>query len=399
METISDSKVANEYLEGLLCDLVSRKSIPHAVMAVARGDGSFRWCGAMGEARPDGTQVRPDTPYFIASIDKLLTATIILKLTERGLLHLDEPISAYLAGSLIGGIHCLGGVDHTDSITVRNLLSHTSGLPDWLEDRPKGGSSLIDWLIRDGDMSLGLDDMIGTVRGRLLPHFPPQPIEEERPKVRYSDTNYILLITIIEAVTGQPLHKVHDELLFQPLKLRHTWLAGRSQPLEQTSEPTSLWFGMEPLEIPRLLHSTWAVYSTVDDTMRFLLGLMRGEVFDNPETLAQMQQRWNRFGLPLDRAALRLPSWPIEYGLGIMRFHDPVLQLVGRLPRILRPVYPAPAVLGHTGSTGAWLFYCPHSDLLLSGTVNQATAGALPFRLIHKVLRAVGGRRRSDVAE
>jgi hypothetical protein len=91
-----------------------------------------------------------------------------------------------------------------------------------------------------------------------------------------------------------------------------------------------------------------------------------------------MQQRWNRFGLPFDRAALRSPGWPIEYGLGIMRF---------RLPWIFTPLHPMPAVVGHTGSTGCWLFYCPERDLFLAGSVDEVTAGALPYRLVPRVLQ------------
>jgi D-alanyl-D-alanine carboxypeptidase len=96
-----------------------------------------------------------------------------------------------------------------------------------------------------------------------------------------------------------------------------------------------------------------------------------------------MQQRWNRFGLPLDAAALRAPSWPIEYGLGLMRF---------QLPRFLTPLHPMPAVIGHTGSTGSWLFHCPELDVRIAGTVNQATAGAVPYRFVPKLLRALDPR-------
>jgi hypothetical protein len=123
--------------------------------------------------------------------------------------------------------------------------------------------------------------------------------------------------------------------------------------------------------------------------LRFLRVVTTGAVFDHPSTQALMQSDWRRFGLPLDSAALRSPSWPIEYGLGIMRFHDPFMKLLARLPRIFRPMYPAPAVVGHTGSTGSWLFHCPDLDLLLSGTVDQATAGALPYRFVPKILKAV----------
>jgi len=393
METTVD--ILNNRLHKLLHTLVARSKVPHAVLAVSSGDGSFHWVKAIGEARPGGPQMQPDTPYFIASIDKLLTATAVLKLHEQGGINLNVPISEYLAEDLIGGLHWLEGMDHTNAITIRHLLSHTSGLADWLEDHPRGGPSLIDRLIRDGDMALGLQDILHIVRDRLSPHFAPQPFGLKRRKVRYCDTNFILLIAIIETVTGKPLHQVHEELMFKPLNMHHTWLAGRSKPITSTLEPAMLWYDRKLLNIPRLLHSSWAIYSTAEDTLKFLRALIRGEAFANPGTLDLMQECWIRFGIPLDRAAARSPSWPIEYGLGMMRFHDPILRLLGRLPRYLRPVYPAPAVVGHTGSTGSWLFYCPELDFMFSGTVNQATAGALPFRLVPKVLKVVDGCRQS----
>jgi hypothetical protein len=104
---------------------------------------------------------------------------------------------------------------------------------------------------------------------------------------------------------------------------------------------------------------------------------MRGEVFQTPKTLASMLCSWHRFGFPLDRAAIRSPGWPIEYGIGVMRF---------RLPRLFTPATPMPSVLGHTGSTGCWLFFCPELDVLLAGSVGEATAGAVPFKTVPKIL-------------
>jgi hypothetical protein len=74
---------------------------------------------------------------------------------------------------------------------------------------------------------------------------------------------------------------------------------------------------------------------------------------------------------------MRSPSWPIEYGFGIMRF---------RLPRVFTLMRPLPTALGHTGSTGCWLFYCPQWDMLLAGSVDEVTAGAVPYRIIPKIL-------------
>jgi CubicO group peptidase (beta-lactamase class C family) len=246
-------------------------------------------------------------------------------------------------------------------------------------------------VVAEGDFPIGFDDLINFTRTQLSPHFPPQPMDARRQKVRYSDTNFMLLIGMIESVTGRPLHDVYDEFFFEPLELRHTWLDGYSKPYEPTLEPAQVWIKDKPLHIPLLMRSTWAIYSTVADTMSFLRALTDGSAFDDPATSTSMHRRWNRFGVPLDRAALQLPTWPIEYGLGIMRFHDPLLKFLQRMPHKLVPIYPAPAVIGHTGSTGSWLFHCPTLKLMLSGTVDQANAGALPYRLIPKILGMIHG--------
>jgi len=78
-----------------------------------------------------------------------------------------------------------------------------------------------------------------------------------------------------------------------------------------------------------------------------------------------------------------------------MRFHDPFLKILSHVPRPFALLYPAPAVIGHTGSTGSWLFHCPDLDLLFAGTVDQVRAGAVPFRLAPKVLGVIDDARQS----
>jgi D-alanyl-D-alanine carboxypeptidase len=253
-----------------------------------------------------------------------------------------------------------------------------------LEDYPKSAPSLIDRIIEEGDRSLAIEDLATLVREQLKPHFPPQDLSAKRPKVRYSDTNYMLIIAIIEAVTGQPLHQVHEQLLYKPLNLRHTYFPGLSQPIDPTPEPMVLRAKGRPLRIPLLMHSIRGIYSTAADTLTFLRRFVRNEVFKYPGTFASMQNSWHKFGFPMDRAALRSPGWPVEYGLGIMRF---------RLPRVLTPTRSMPTVLGHTGSTGCWLFYCPRWDVLLSGSVDEVTAGAVPYRTVPKILNLLSSSK------
>jgi CubicO group peptidase (beta-lactamase class C family) len=370
-----------ERLELILERLVARRSIHHATVAVERGDGSFRWTGAAGIAHPDGTPMRPETPFFIASVTKLYIATIVLRLVERSEVELEGPIVTYLPSALTSGLHRIDGVDRTAEITVRHLLAHTSGLPDVLEERPRGERhSLVERMVEGEDRAWTLEQMIAIARD-LTPHFPPQPRDATRPKTRYTDTNFQLLMAIAEAVTGRTMEELHKDEIWEPLGLRHTSLPGPGV------EAATLWAGADPIERPLALRSFLDLVSTTTDTITFLRALVTGIAFEDRATAAILGDRWHRFGFALDRAALRSPRWPIEYGLGMMRF---------RPPRLVAPVGAVPALIGHTGSTGAWLFHCPAWDLYTSGTVDQATAGAVPFRAVPRMLRAIGppaGRR------
>jgi D-alanyl-D-alanine carboxypeptidase len=363
-------------LHHLVVRLAGRRAIPHAVLEVQRGDGTVVFSGAAGVADESGRPMTAATPWFIASIDKTMTATVVLQLHEEGALDIDDRLVDHLPADVVAGIHTLKRVDHVPSITLRHLLGHGSGLADWLEDRPRAGKAFVDELEERGDRPLELLEAVDLVR-RMTPHFAPRPVQRGGQRIRYSSTNYMLLNAIIEARTSKALHEAWRERLFAPLGMRHTWLGGWHEPLEPTPPAADLHFGPSPLRLDGLLKSIHSVYSTGPDLIRFLRAVISGRAFRDPATGALMTGAFNRFGFPTDRAALRNPGWPIEYGLGIKRFE---------IPRWLPPFRRTPAVIGHTGSTGSWLFHCPELDLSLAGTVDQGTAGAVPYRLVPKVL-------------
>jgi len=113
------------------------------------GGGVFRvsdtrrvlWEGASGEIAGPGTApMSPETPFEIASITKAVTAATVLKLVENGRLRLDARLGDLLPSGLAGGFD--------PDITIRQLLTHTSGLPHYWTDGPKdlcerGGSSFL----------------------------------------------------------------------------------------------------------------------------------------------------------------------------------------------------------------------------------------------------------------
>lgn len=387
---MNETRIA-EQLESLLDGLIERQDIHSAVLSVVAGEGAFRWTGARGLVSPDGAPMTPTTPWFIASITKLFVASTVLRMVEDGELALEDRLVDRLAASFTDRLHVVGGEVLTDRITVEHLLSHTSGLADFIEDYPTtrradtaGRRNLVGVLLEDGDRTWSLEDTTRWVRERLTPHFPPQPLDDRRVRIRYSDTNYQLLIGIVEARRDAPFFQVLRDLILDPLGLEDTWLPGRPRGGGAEPEVAAIYDGAGVLRLPSFLASIADLNSTCEDLTRFLNAVVSGRLFRDSGTWQRMQARWHRFALPLDRAALRQPSWPIEYGLGVMRF---------RLPRMLTPFKPVPQVVGHTGSTGTWLFHAPEPDLYVAGAVSQITAGALPFKVVPGILRVVTENR------
>ncbi len=372
-------------LDACLDRLFERRDVHHAVLAVRSGDGTLDWRGVRGDARPGGPALTPDTPYFVASIDKLVTATALFVLAERGVLDLDARLAAYLDPVRTRGLHVWKGVDRSDALTLRHLASHTSGLADYLEDRPRGGRSLIEETLAQGDVGWTVEEALERVRSRLRPHFPPQDAHAAGSRAQYSDTNYLLLKAVLEVVTGGSVADAYRDLVFDPLGMHGTFVVSRDAPHpERTERAAVLWAGGEPFDAPVTLRSTFGMFSTVHDQLALVRGVVEGRPFEGGRaTFERMATPFRRFGQGLDRAALRRPGWPIEYAHGLMRFH---------LPRWLAPFARPPAVVGHTGSTGSWAFHCPDLDLDLVGTVDQVTAGPVPFRSVGGWLRAAQRR-------
>jgi CubicO group peptidase (beta-lactamase class C family) len=365
-----------ERMTRLLSRLEHRKGVRHAIVGVACLDGSWEWSGAVGTIGPSGEQMRSEVPWFLASVTKLHIAAVLLRLSEQGLIDLEAPIGNSVPSPLVSGLHVYRGIDHTDEITPTHLLGHMTGLPDYLDERPQGGRSLVEEILEE-DRAWCPEDAVRRAQELLTPHFVPSDPQASRARIRYSDTNYQLLIVIAEHVTGKTMAQLYREMLFEPLELRHTWLPG-SQPIESVDGPATVWLGDQTLaERPLAMQSFGDLYGTVDDVLRFGRALFTGELFDKPATAELMWQRFNRFGFPRGLASLRAPSWPIEYGLGVMRFE---------LSRLLAGGLTIPTLIGHTGSTGSWLWYAPQLGLITAGTVDQTAAAAVPFRPVTRAL-------------
>ncbi len=347
------------------------RSVQHGLLAVSRSQGEWQWQGAHGVADAAGTPITTATPYPIASITKMFTAVVVMRLQERGVLRITDRVVDHLPAEVTAGLHVHDSVEHTADILLEHLLSHTSGLPDYYEDAGADAVSLQARLLAGEDVEVPFDHMLQLVKGELSPKFAPQPPDAPRRKAHYADTNYALLGAVIEAVTGKPLHQVFATELFDPLGLDQTSSYPHDPPSGPRATPVaSVWAKDVVLQTDGMLRSSSAdggIISTLDDQLRFLRALARGEVFDRPDTFAQMQQRFDRV------------FFPIDYGLGLMRYAP---------SRWMSPLQRIPPVVGHTGSTATWLLYCHELDLCLAGTFDVAKP-ALPFRFVTRVLHAV----------
>jgi D-alanyl-D-alanine carboxypeptidase len=191
-------------------------------------------------------------------------------------------------------------------------------------------------------------------------------------KAFYSDTNYQLLGKIIEARTGKPLQGIFEEFFFRPLGLKHTWLVGLSEPLEKPSAAVADVFLKEVnINGVRSNGAYWAdggIVSTAEDEILFLKALNEGRIIQ-PDTLNKMHQ-W----IPLSN-----PGMPFQYGYGTMKFE---------VPSFINWAAKVPPVWGHTGSTGAFLYYAQDLDLYIAGTTNQTDDKITPIMLMIKVIKA-----------
>jgi D-alanyl-D-alanine carboxypeptidase len=396
----AEALVAAE-LGSLMARLARRRGVRHVTLGAMPTDGSWTWSDAIGTADVHGTSMRPDTPWMIASITKLFIAAVILKLHEQGRLELRAPVTKHLPDEFHRGLHVHRDVDHTGTLTAVHLLGHLSGLPDYLDERPADGPSLMEQILAGPDRRWTPEDAVRHARDRLRTHFPPSDPQGPRPRIRYSDTNFQLLVVVAQHVTATPIDELYRELLFEPLGLGQTWLPGRC-PTEpnagHTAEPAgpagptgsagpaAVWLGDRPFDDrPGAMSSFGDLYSTTGDLLRFGSALVSGSLFGDPTTGHLMRARFRRFGLPRSVATLRAPSWPIEYGLGTMRFE------VGRALALGRRI---PTLIGHTGSTGSWLWHVPTLDLVVTGTVDQVTAAAVPFQAVPRALATIDRARR-----
>jgi len=299
--------------------------------------------------------------HAIASSTKTFAAVLVLRRVAAGDLTLEQPLVSILPHDDLRDLNRFGGVDHAEEITVRDVLAHTSGIPNYYAQKALDPRSDIA-AVTAADPGWSYDETLELARGMDAPFAPHSG------RAQYSFTNYQLVGRLIETIAGCSLAAaLHDELL-APLGLTGTALL-TPESLELFEAASPLLYRAQSYRGARRLASLGAegaLVSTTSDTLRFLRAVIDGEALD-PQLLALATRD-------------RLPLFPrVTYGVGMMALD---------LPRVLTRLPRSAVLVGHAGMTGHVMFAEPSTGLFVVGTVNQLAEPRLSFRLLISALRA-----------
>lgn len=301
----------------------------------------------------NGAPVTADTPFLIASTSKLFVTAMLFRLAGDGAISLDDPLVKYFPGEL-DRLLVWRGEELTSRITIRQMLTHSSGLPDYFEGKRRDGTTMEAKLFAGHDMRFGLSDVIHWVRDEMTPSFPPAAGR----RALYSDTNFFLLMELVARVSRRtPAVALHD-LITGPLGLTRTRYY---RPGDST---LPLRMGGRILDLPQALASMpgdGGAISTARELAQFARAFFDGGLFD---------ARFLR-----ELADWRRVFFPLQAGLGVLRFH---------LPWFLPPFQTRLDFIGHSGISGAFVYYWPKRDIIVSGTVNQLQNRSRPYRMMVK---------------
>lgn len=336
-------------LDKIVASESRHRDVHEIALGVLDGDRLIHACRGDWQGKPVG----PETPFLIASTSKLFITAMIFQLVAEGRLTLDDPVQRFFSGEL-DRLHVWKGTDLTAQITLRHLLCHTSGLPDYFEGKRRDGGSLATDMFAGIDRTYGLAEVLGWVRDEMHPFFAPGTAM----RAFYSDTNFYLLAEIVARAGGEDLDAALFRRITAPLGLTRTSF------FKLGTSVLPLRLGTNVVEAPLALASMpgdGGAVSCLQDLAHFTKAFFEGGLFPKP--------------LLYDLSPYRRISFPLRAGTGVLRF---------AVPRWLPPFRSELEFIGHSGISGTVAFVSRANGRIIVGTVNQLQDRARPYRMMMK---------------
>ncbi len=339
--TVTLDETTRATLQEVFETVFAETGMPGAAAYVAIGDEV--WTSTIGV-----DDIATKAPYDadgtvrIASVSKTFTASAILQLVDQGKLSLDDTLEQFVPGIANG-----------DEITVRHLLSMTSGIWDFTSDEA--------WVAE-----FGADPMLAWTPEKTVEAIRQHPADfAPGEKVVYCDSNYVLLGLILEQVTGMTAPEAINTMVVEPLEMGRTRFPAADQP----GVPAPAVTGYQPADgtdfttltevgdiNPEVAWTAGAMTSTLDDLVIWAHELSDGTLL-NPDTQAQRLE-----GRRFDGQEVN-----VGYGLGVTTLNDLVGHdgaILGYSTAVFR--YPAADATFVVVGNGSSNFTTPTMDIFLS---------------------------------
>ncbi|WP_119717709.1 serine hydrolase domain-containing protein [Cognatilysobacter tabacisoli] len=261
-------------LSGLAAELdrlAAERLFSGAVLVARDGDVLLRTAHAVAD-RGAGAPVTPDTRFRVASVNKMFTAVAALQLVDAGKLALDAPIGRVLPD--------YPDRDVAATVTLRQLLSHRSGLADMAFGTDEGMTPAA-WI--------PLRDQLRTHTDYLARYGPQAPVARPGEKTAYNNFGFMVVGAMIERASGMDYYEYVDAHVLRPAGMASTGFAPEAEIAPRLASGYTLRDGAWVSIADTLFHRGFAAgggYSTVDDLHRFALALQDGTLL-SPAMLAE----------------------------------------------------------------------------------------------------------------
>lgn len=292
--------------------------------------------------------VHADSPYHSASIGKTMCAAVFGLLVDEGKLKYDDKIINWLDQDILERLFVIDGIDYSDQVTIRHLLTHTSGAADYFEGPVLHGEPMLARISSNPDLAFTPQELISFTRDHQ------EPIGIPGQQFYYSDTGYILLGLILEAVEGQSYSTILEKKVFKPLGMDHSYLFTTERP----AGAELLGIYIKDIDFSRrdALSVDWAgggVVTTMNDLLTFMRALEGGEWLSD-----EVYRQMTSFDQQYEKG--------IHYSMGMMLFDFSELSfLLGSMTDLY----------GGVGATGTYMLYDKQKD-----TYFIANFGSLEYR-------------------